>query len=320
MFQYSKKYFSSINNKTTKLGWIGTGVMGQYMCEHLIKSGYQVNVYNRSLHKCQNLANMGANIVSSPMEVGINSDIIFSIVGYPSDVRDIILNDNNGLLNGCKNGNIIVDMTTSEPSLAIEIENKALLKGVYSLDAPVSGGDIGAKNGTLSIMVGGNKIIYDKITTLLNIIGNNVQYMGNAGLGQHTKMVNQILISTTMIGVCEGLIYGYKSGLQLNDLINIISKGAASSFSLNVLGNRIINGNYNPGFYVEHFIKDMEIALNESKKMNLCLPGLALAQQLYMALKAQNHSKKGTQALILALEQLSGIEYFKNLEQKTQEN
>eukprot|EP00123_Amoebidium_parasiticum_P017103 comp23712_c0_seq1/m.40790 comp23712_c0_seq1/g.40790 ORF comp23712_c0_seq1/g.40790 comp23712_c0_seq1/m.40790 type:complete len:299 (-) comp23712_c0_seq1:261-1157(-) len=291
-----------------RIGWIGTGVMGRYMCEHLMKKGpvEQMTVYTRTASKAQPLVDIGAKLASTPKEVAENSDIVFSIVGYPRDVEEVILGDS-GVLAGLKAGGMIVDCTTSKPSLAETIAAKAKAKGIGSLDAPVSGGDVGAKNGTLSFMVGGEPGDFDKVKALFETMGKNINHVGSAGQGQHTKMVNQILISTMMIGVCEGLLYGYKAGLDLETVIKAVGGGAAGSWSLTNYGPRILSRNFDPGFFVEHFVKDMEIALAEASRMNLSLPGLALAHQLYVALKAQGRGSLGTHSLMLALEQLNNI-------------
>jgi len=246
-------------------------------------------------------------MVTSPLEVARIAQVIFCMVGGPADVKEIILGEQ-GVLKGCTPGKIMVDMSTSEPSLSKEIYTLAKKAQVHSLDAPVSGGDIGAREGRLSIMVGGDQDAMEHIRPLLEVMGKNIQYMGAASSGQHTKMVNQILISTTMIGMVEGLIYGHKAGLDLDTVIKAVGGGAAGSWSINNLGPRIIRRNFEPGFLVEHFIKDMGIALAEAKKMRLSLPGLALAQQLYLALEAQGHGRKGTHALQLALEKLNNLQ------------
>jgi 3-hydroxyisobutyrate dehydrogenase len=211
------------------------------------------------------------------------------------------------MLAGSKSGNILVDMTTSEPSLAQEIDAACKAKGVYSLDAPVSGGDVGAKNAALSIMVGGDAQVFEAVRPLFECMGKTIIHQGGAGAGQHTKMVNQILIASNMIALCEGLLYGHKAGLDLPTVFKSVSVGAAGSKALEVLGPRIMDRNFEPGFYVEHFIKDMGIALEESKRMGLCMPGLALANQLYLALQAQGWGRKGTHALMLALEHIANI-------------
>ncbi len=291
---------------TTRIGWIGTGVMGRWMCQHAMAKGYSATVYNRSAEKAQPLVDLGAKLAKTPKEVAEASDVVFAIVGFPKDVRDVFLGAA-GALAGSKPGTILVDMTTSEPSLAKEIFDAAKAKGVHSLDAPVSGGDVGAKNGTLSIMIGGEKPVVDAVTPIFEAMGKTIIHQGNAGAGQHTKMVNQILIASNMIAVCEGLLYGYKAGLDLETVFKSVSVGAAGSKALEVLGPRMLARNFEPGFYVEHFIKDMGIALAEAEKMNLALPGLALAKQLYEAVRAQGYGRKGTHALLLALETLSGI-------------
>jgi 3-hydroxyisobutyrate dehydrogenase len=290
----------------TRVGWIGTGVMGRWMCGHIQAKGYATTVYNRSKAKAQPLLDAGAAWADSPKAVAERSDVVFAIVGFPKDVREVFLGTE-GALAGSKPRTILIDMTTSEPSLAKEIYEAAKAKGVASIDAPVSGGDVGAKNAALSIMVGGDAETIEAVRPLFECMGKTIVHQGPAGAGQHTKMVNQILIATNMIGVCEALLYGYKAGLDLKTVLQSVGGGAAASWSLNNLGPRIIDHNFEPGFFVEHFIKDMGIALEEAKRMNLALPGLALANQLYLAVQAQGWGRKGTHALMLALEQLSGI-------------
>jgi 3-hydroxyisobutyrate dehydrogenase len=276
------------------------------MCEHVIKKGFTATVYNRSKDRTQPLLDLGAKYAASPKAVAESSDVVFAIVGFPKDVREVFLG-NNGALAGSKPGTILVDMTTSEPTLAAEIYAAAKARGVHSLDAPVSGGDVGAKNAALSIMIGGDAEVVDAVRPLFDCMGKTVVHQGPAGAGQHTKMVNQILISTTMIGLCEALLYAYKAGLDVETVLKSVSVGAAGSKSLDIYAPRILARNFEPGFYVEHFIKDMGIALDEAQKLGLSLPGLALAKQLYLAVQAQGWGRKGTQALLLALEQLSGI-------------
>ncbi|HKB04801.1 MAG TPA: NAD(P)-dependent oxidoreductase [Gemmataceae bacterium] len=290
----------------TRIGWIGTGVMGRWMCQHAITKGFAATVYNRSRDKAQPLLDLGARFAESPKQVAERSDIVFAIVGYPKDVREVFLGPD-GALAGSKPGTVLVDMTTSEPSLAKEIYNAAKAKGVYALDAPVSGGDVGAKNAALSIMIGGDKDVVDAVSPVFDAMGKTIVHQGGPGAGQHTKMVNQILISSNMIALCEGLLYGYKAGLDLETVFKSVSVGAAGSKALEILGPRILARNFEPGFYVEHFIKDMGIALAEAERMNLCLPGLALAKQLYEAVRAQGYGRKGTHALMLALEAVSNV-------------
>jgi 3-hydroxyisobutyrate dehydrogenase len=294
----------------TRIGWIGTGVMGSSMCGHLIGAGFAATVFNRTNARAQSLLDRGARWAETPRQVAENSDVVFTIVGFPADVRSVILGAD-GALAGSKSGTILVDMTTSEPSLAVEIAEAAKKVGVHSVDAPVSGGDVGAKEARLSIMIGGDKEVVDAMAPCWQAMGKTIVHQGGAGAGQHTKMVNQILIATNMIGVCEALLYGYRAGLDLNVVMQSVGPGAAGSWSLANLGPRIINGNFAPGFLVEHFIKDMGIALSESKRMGLAMPGLALAHQLYVALSSQGHSRDGTHALELALASMSGIDWKK---------
>ncbi|MCA8996165.1 MAG: NAD(P)-dependent oxidoreductase [Planctomycetaceae bacterium] len=294
----------------TKIGWIGTGVMGSSMCGHLIDKGFSATVYTRSKEKAKALLDKGATWADSPKAVAEASDVIFAIVGFPNDVREVFLGDD-GALAGSKSGNVLVDMTTSEPSLAVEISEAAKAKGVHSVDAPVSGGDVGAKEARLSIMIGGDKEVVDALQPCWEAMGKTIVHQGSAGAGQHTKMVNQTLISSMMIGVCEALLYGYKAGLDLETVMKSVSTGAAGSWSLSNLGPRIMANNFDPGFFVEHFIKDMGIALAESRKMGLSMPGLALAEQLYQSVKAKGWGKNGTHALMLALAEMSGVDWTK---------
>lgn len=292
----------------TRIGWIGTGVMGASMCGHLLDAGYTCTVFNRTKSKTEPLLAKGAIWADSPHLVAEASDVVFTIVGLPADVRKVVLADD-GVLIGCKSGAVIVDMTTSEPSLAIEIADRAKDKNVVSIDAPVSGGDVGARNGTLSIMIGGDQRTIADLEPLWSLMGKTWVRQGGPGAGQHTKMVNQTLIAAGMIGVCEALLYGYKAGLDLEKVLESVASGAAGSWSLSNLGPRIIADNFEPGFFIEHFLKDLRIVLDEARQMNLALPGVALAEQLYRAAAAQGHARDGTHALELALAQLSGIDW-----------
>ncbi len=296
-----------MGDKKQKVGWIGTGVMGKSMCGHLVEAGYPVTLYTRTKEKALPLVECGAEWAEDPKSVAENSDILFSIVSYPHDVRDVYLSSG-GVLSGMDSGGVVVDMTTSSPGLAAEIYEKAVQKGIQSLDAPVSGGDIGAKQGTLSIMVGGSRDAFDSVLPLFKLMGKNINYMGSSGSGQHTKMANQIHITTTMIGAVESLLYARRAGLNLDEVITAIGSGAAGSWTINNLGPRIIRRNFDPGFFIEHFIKDMGIALEEAKKMNLCLPGLSLVHQFYLSAKAQGYGRLGTHALSLVLEKMNGLE------------
>ena len=288
------------------IGWIGCGVMGSSMCGHLLEAGHPVTVYSRTRSRADELVARGAVWADTPAEVAARGQVVFTMVGFPSDVREVVLGEH-GTLAGARAGSILVDMTTSEPTLAQEIRAAALERGLESIDAPVSGGDVGARNATLSIMVGGDPAAVERVRPLLEIMGKTIVHQGDAGAGQHAKMVNQVLIATLMIGVCEALLYAYKAGLDLETVLEAVSGGAAGSWSLTNYAPRMLKGDFEPGFFVEHFIKDMEIALGEARRMNLALPGLALAHELYLALRAQGGGRKGTQALLLALARLSDI-------------
>src|SRR4051794_19777665 len=292
----------------TRVGWIGTGVMGLSMCGHLLDAGYPVTVYTRTRARANPLLERGAAWADSPADVARASDAVFGIVGFPEDVRAVYLGDD-GALAGAEPGSVLVDMTTSEPSLAVEIHEAARAQGVAAVDAPVSGGDVGARNAALSIMVGGDAEAVERVRPLFEAMGKTIVHQGGPGAGQHTKMVNQILIATGMIGVCEALLYGFRAGLDLERVLESVSGGAAGSWSLSNYGPRMLSGDFKPGFMVEHFVKDMGIALAEARRMNLSLPGLALAQQLYVALVAQGGGKRGTHALVLALARISDVEW-----------
>ncbi|MEO1525141.1 MAG: NAD(P)-dependent oxidoreductase [Planctomycetota bacterium] len=292
----------------TRIGWIGTGVMGRSMCGHLMDAGYSATVFNRSPEKAADLISKGAVAAQSPREVAEKSDVVFTIVGFPSDVREVVLGEA-GVLAGSRNGMTIVDMTTSEPNLAIEIAEKAKAKGVTSIDAPVSGGDTGARNAGLSIMIGGDDDAVRRIDPLFQLMGKTIVHQGGPGSGQHTKMVNQTLIASGMIAVCEALLYAHKVGLDIPTVLKSVSSGAAGSWSLSNLAPRMLDRDFDPGFFVEHFLKDMKIALDEASRMNLALPGLALGYQLYNAVAAQGHSRDGTQSLILALAKMNGVDW-----------
>lgn len=300
----------AIAPNVTRIGWIGTGVMGSSMCGHLLAAGYSATVYSRTKQKAAALLDRGARWADSPAALAAESDVVFSIVGFPADVREVLLGES-GALAGARPGTVLVDMTTSQPSLAVEIYQTAKLRQVHSIDAPVSGGDIGARNATLSIMLGGDREVVDALQPLWQTLGKTIVYQGPSGSGQHTKMVNQTLIAAGMIGVCEALLYGYKAGLDLPTVLQSVASGAAGSWSLSNLGPRIIADNFDPGFYVEHIIKDLGIVLEESRRMGLFMPGLALAEQLYQAVRAQGHGKAGTQSLILALGAMAGVDWRK---------
>jgi 3-hydroxyisobutyrate dehydrogenase len=287
-----------------KIGWIGTGVMGASMAGHVQAAGHQVYVYNRSRGKAAGLIEKGAAWCESPAEVASASDAVFSIVGFPADVEEVYFGPGGvfSSSNGCRT---VVDMTTTRPSLAIRIAEAARERGIEALDAPVSGGDIGARDGTLVIMVGGVRETMERLMPVFECMGSRITFMGGPGAGQHTKMCNQILVSGTMISVCESLLYAARVGLDQQAVIDVVGKGAAGSWSINNLGPRIVKGDFSSGFFIEHFIKDMGIALEEAEAMGLSLPGLALVKQLYVAVKAQGHGRSATQALYLALKAMS---------------
>ncbi len=296
----------SVDPKSTRIGWVGTGVMGVSMAGHLLKAGYSVSINTRTKARAQSLIDAGAKWCDTPRAVSAESDVVFTMLGFPQDVREVYLTAKDSILSGIRTGSIVVDMTTTEPSLAKEIATEfERVKKVATIDAPVSGGDIGARNATLSIMVGGPKPALERVTPLLQIMGKTIVYQGMAGSGQHTKMCNQIVIASTMVGVCESLIYGSRAGLDVETMLSSISGGAAACWTLSNLAPRVLKRNFDPGFFVEHFVKDMGIALDEAKRMKLALPGLALANQLYVSVMAQGHGKKGTHALALALEHMN---------------
>jgi 3-hydroxyisobutyrate dehydrogenase len=296
----------AIDPGTTRIGWIGLGVMGAPMCGHLLSAGYAVTLTTRTRARAEALLSRGAIWADTPQQVALASDVVFSMVGFPRDVREVVLGPE-GALVGAAAGTILVDMTTSEPRLAVEIAGTARERGVHAVDAPVSGGDVGAREARLSIMVGGESEVVDALRPCFEVLGGSVVHQGGPGAGQHTKMVNQTLIASNMVGVCEGLLYAHRAGLDPEAVLASVSSGAAGSWSLSNLAPRIVAGDFAPGFFVEHFVKDMGIALGEAERMGLALPGLALARQLYVALMAQGHARSGTQALALALAALSDV-------------
>ncbi len=282
--------------------------MGSSMCGHLLARGHPVTVYNRSHRRAEALIAAGARWVESPAQVAEASEVVFSMVGYPEDVRQVVLGDD-GLLAGARPGAVLVDMTTSEPSLAVEIAERAAAHGVQALDAPVSGGDTGARNATLSIMVGGPREVFDAQHELFEAMGQTIVWQGGPGAGQHAKMVNQILVAGTMVAMSEALLYAYRVGLDVTAVLASVTSGAAGSWTLSNLAPRVVAGDFTPGFAVDHLVKDMGIALEEARRARLALPGLALANQLYVALQAQRRGRDGTQALVYALASLSGLEW-----------
>jgi len=285
-----------LSNENTVIGFIGIGVMGKSMARNLMKKGYSVVVYNRTKEKAEDLLQEGAAWADSPKEAAEIANVIITIVGYPKDVEEVYLGENGIITNG-KENTYLIDMTTSTPSLAKRLYEEAKSKSMHVLDAPVSGGDIGAREAKLSIMVGGDKEAYDDVLPIFEILGTNIVYQGAAGSGQHTKMCNQIAIASNMIGVCEAIVYAEKAGLNPESVLKSISTGAAGSFSLSNLAPRMIKGDFDPGFYIKHFIKDMRIAMEEAEKMGMETPGLALAESLYSRLSALGQDEMGTQAL-----------------------
>jgi 3-hydroxyisobutyrate dehydrogenase len=283
--------------------------MGLSMCGHLMEAGHRLTVFNRTRDKASSLIEKGALWADTPESAARDSDIVFTMVGFPDDVREVILGEE-GVLAGAKAGDILVDMTTSSPDLAGKIHEAAHANGVDALDAPVSGGDIGAREATLAIMVGGDQKVFDAVRPLFEIMGKTISLMGTAGAGQHTKMTNQILIAGTMIGVVESLLYANRAGMDAHAVIDVIGKGAASSWSINTLGRRIADGDFDPGFYIKHFLKDMGIALEEARRMRLSLPGLALVNQFYVAAMAMGFENLGTQGLYQVLESMNKKQEF----------
>ena len=297
-----------------KVGWIGLGVMGSSMAQHVAGAGYELHVFARDPSK-ESVSHVvqatGAEVHATPAELAAHVDAVCAIVGTPDDVRDVFLHPETGVLAGGDNLALVVDLTTSTPSLAKEIAEAAGEMGIGAVDAPVSGGDVGARNGTLSVMVGGEERDVEAASTVLHPMAGNVTHMGGPGSGQHTKMVNQIAIAGGMIGMTEALVYGHAAGLDLETVLTAISGGAAGSWSLDNYAPRMLDRDFEPGFVVEHFVKDMGIALDEAQAMSLALPGLALVKQLYLALVAQGGGRMGTHALQLALESLNNIQVSK---------
>ncbi|MBC1643447.1 NAD(P)-dependent oxidoreductase [Listeria welshimeri] len=280
-----------------KIGFVGTGVMGSSMASHLLEAGYDVFIYTRTKSKAEELLTKGAKWIDTPQALAKKVDVLISMVGYPKDVEELYLGQN-GFLENLSPGAVAIDMTTSSPVLAKKIAEAFREKGIGALDAPVSGGDIGAKNGTLAIMVGGAEDVFLQVKPIFEILGSSVILQGDAGAGQHTKMVNQIAIASNMIGVTEAIIYAEAAGLNPARVLESISGGAAGSWSLSNLIPRVLQDDFSPGFFIKHFIKDMGIALSEAKQMGLELPGLSLAEKMYQTLADQGLSEEGTQALI----------------------
>ena len=280
-----------------KIAWIGTGVMGESMAGHLLDAGHELYVYNRTVSKTENLVKRGAKLLTEIKDAPLNADVIFTMVGYHKDVEGVYLG-NDGLITTAKEGQVFVDMTTSSPTIAKKISEEFAKVGASALDLPVTGGDIGAKNATLSIMVGGDKKVYEeKVLPLVKHLGKNITYFGEAGKGQYAKLANQIAIATTMISVAESFKFAKEVGLDLEDFFKTVSTGSGGSFSMTSYGPRILKNDFKPGFFVHHFIKDMRLALEECEKMNITLPGLEVAYKLYNELEEEVRNTNGTQAI-----------------------
>lgn len=278
------------------VGFIGLGIMGKSMARHILKAGHPLYVYTRTKEKAADLVGQGAVWVDTPAQLLEYTSVVFTIVGYPYDVEEVYLGKD-GLITNGKPDTYLIDMTTSSPSLAVKLYEEGKKKGIQVLDAPVSGGDIGAQEARLAIMVGGDADAFEEILPIFQLMGKNIAHLGKAGSGQHTKMANQIAIASNMIGVCEALIYAKHAGLDLEKVLATISTGAAGSHSLSNLAPKILKSDYSPGFFIKHFIKDMTIALNEAEKMGIKTPGLALAKSMYDKLAEQGEGDSGTQAL-----------------------
>lgn len=286
----------SITKKDAIIGFIGTGVMGRSMAVNLMKSGFKVIVYNRTKAKAQELIEKGAAWKDTVAEVAREANVIITMVGYPKDVREVYLGEN-GIIKNAKPGSYLIDMTTSSPKLAKEIYEAAKEKSLYALDAPVSGGDVGAREARLSIMVGGDPEVFEAMKPIFEAMGKDIVLQGGAGAGQYTKMSNQIAIASNMMGVCEAMAYAKKAGLDPKKVLQSIATGAAGSWSLSNLAPRMLSGDFEPGFYIKHFIKDMKIALESARELGLKTPGLELALSLYEKLAEKGEENSGTQAL-----------------------
>ncbi|PLS16830.1 oxidoreductase [Bacillus sp. M6-12] len=286
----------ALSKENTTIGFIGTGVMGKSMAGHLLKGGYKLSVYTRTMEKAQQLLDAGAEWAESPKELAGKANVIITMVGYPSDVEEIYLGEE-GIIKYGSEGTLLIDMTTSTPSLAEKIYSTAKEKGIGAIDAPVSGGDIGAKEARLTIMVGGDEKDFNAVKGILELMGTNIVHQGPAGAGQHTKMCNQIAIAGNMIAVSEAMVYAKKAGLDQDQVLKSISSGAAGSWSLSNLAPRMIKGDFSPGFYIKHFIKDMKIALEEAEKMGMEVPGLSLSKSLYEEMAQSGEENSGTQAI-----------------------
>ena len=286
------------------ISWLGTGVMGFPMATHLLQAGYEMRVFSRTRAKAEKLLEMGAQWADSPAEAAEASQVVLSMLGYPEEVEEALLGEN-GVRDALGEGGIVVDMTTSSPGLALRIAREMERKQCFALDAPVSGGDVGARNASLAIMCGGAREVFEQALPILEVLGERIRWFGEAGSGQRVKMANQILIASTMIGTVESLLYAQRSNLDLSQVIDLIGRGAAGCWSLNQLGPRMVREDWAPGFYIKHFIKDMGIAMEDSKRMGLDLKGLELAMSFYEMAREENYEEDGTQALFKVLSKMN---------------
>ncbi len=286
----------TVTPQTHQVGFIGLGIMGRSMAGHLMKAGYAVHIYSRTRAKCADLEAEGAVWHATPADVARAATVVITMAGYPKDVEEVYFGPD-GIFSAVQPGSILIDMTTSQPALAQRIAEAAAEKGCQALDAPVSGGDVGAREGTLAIMAGGSHEAFDAALPLFQIMGKTIALLGPAGAGQHTKMVNQIVIAGTIMGVAEALNYGQRAGLDLHKVLDVIGKGAAGGFQLNVLGKRMADGDFAPGFFVHHFIKDMGIALEEAERMGGDYRGLKTALAQFQGFAEEGGAEAGTQGI-----------------------
>jgi 3-hydroxyisobutyrate dehydrogenase len=292
--------------KTFTVGWLGTGVMGEPMAGHLLEAGHSLIVHTRTRSKADSLIERGVQWAATPRDLAAESDFVFTMLGYPQDVEQIYCAED-GVLAGCRVNSVLIDMTTSSPDLARRIAEKALAGDAQALDAPVSGGDVGAKSGKLAIMCGGEKSAFEKVLPLLKLMGDKIELFGSSGAGQRVKMSNQILIASTMVGTVESLLYAERANLDLMQVIGLIGQGAAGCWSINQLGPRMAREDWEPGFFVKHFIKDMGIALEDSARMGLKLKGLELARDFYERVEEAGFAEKGTQVLFRVLKMMNEL-------------
>ncbi len=291
-----------------RVGWIGTGVMGKSMAGHLLAAGYAVTVFTRTKAKAESLLAAGAAWAESPKALAAQSDVVFSIVGYPKDVEAVLIGEN-GALSGLAKGGILCDMTTSSPALAERIASEAAAKGCEALDCPVTGGDIGAKEARLTIFVGGSNSALETIRPILSCMGKIILPCGGPGLGQKAKLANQVAIAGVMFATCESLLFAQKAGLNVSQWLESVVPGAAGSVAMNTLGRRVLAGNTDPGFFINHFVKDLGLCLEECRRMNLTLPGLTASEMVYRMLQSQGHGDRGTQFLTEGLALLNGTKW-----------